>query len=171
MNLRMDPIVFTRFIEQSLSDQEHYDHPFSRALKADGFQLSEKRHAEDRGALFMGLCFQRGNTEFVYRFPNPESLIIANYRLIRKHAGLINPFRDLIWFVEFLKNRKTGMRRVLGTVRQMAPEGLTAERIGLFYSRYFEVFIVKDKYDQDWVFLDLEVYRPLRSSRRRSPRR
>ena len=78
--------------------------------------------------------------------------------------GLGSAFGDLLWFLEYLIRKDVGVERVMGMVDNFLYEdegGLSTARLNRFYTRLQGARIMKFDGD-DWLYLDLRDYRPVR---------
>lgn len=89
--------------------------------------------------LMEGWRFEALGAELIWRLVPPDSVLLVRYRRLAGGYGLRNQFRAILWFVEFLAERRNrlGVRRVVGTVdtsQFRAEGGLDDDRLFRFYA-------------------------------------
>jgi type III secretion system regulator LcrR len=117
--------------------------------------------------MLVGLRFEVGVVEIVYRLVDRQNVMIVLYRRLREISGLTNPFKDFIWFLEFLTRKELGLERVMGMTKQLsdAPWGLSSRRIARFYKECLNGKTLGWHEGHEWVYLDLKDYKTLRQCR------
>jgi type III secretion system regulator LcrR len=133
-----------------------------------GFSLT-KKNLPEHGV--QGWSFTVRQAEIVYYIEDDdETVIIPFYGRRGDRAGLQNAFRELIWFVGILAERRhhLGLSRVRGLVRaerDKHPDALSTERISEFYTRLLGAHIQEKGFSGNWLVLDLKDFRTLRQFR------
>jgi hypothetical protein len=93
---------------------------------------------DPRSPVLVGWRLEALGAELVFCRADPESVLLALYRRLEAGGGLHNRFRGILWFVEFLIERRArlGVRRVVGAVDTSlfrAAGGLDDARLFRFY--------------------------------------
>jgi type III secretion system regulator LcrR len=163
----MAPPVDLKQLDESLPESSQYAHPLTLALIAEGLEITPMRLSRHSSSMFLGLRFEAGASEIVYRLIDPQNVIVVLYRRLKEISGLRNPFKDFIWFLEFLTRKELGLERVMGMTKQLSgsPGGLSSRRIAKFYKECLNAKTLGWHGENEWVYLDLKDYKTLRQCR------
>lgn len=155
----MDPDFFRR-IEKGLDEGEHFAHPLTLALVEDGFTVNPERLSDHAQSMLLGLRFQVGTSEIVYRLVDAQTLVVVLFRRIRPAPGLMSPFKDIVWFAEYVIRLDLGIKYALGRIKppMNAQGGLPAPRIAAFYKKYLGAETLGWHDHVEWVVLDLDRF-------------
>lgn len=110
-------------------------------------------------------CFCKNSVKIVYRLKNPETLIIVLYEVLQKTRGMKNPFYEFLWFIDFLKTKDTGVKRVEGMAKVYPGKHasvLPAHRLVQFYKKWINVKVAeRTPGGGEWIYGYLDDARPL----------
>ncbi|CAK0770664.1 conserved hypothetical protein [Gammaproteobacteria bacterium] len=113
--------------------------PLADALQAMGIDLAD-HCLFDHPEWVLGPRFRLKTCELAYRRPQPDTLLVLRYRRLDVHRGLVNPFADLLWFLELATRSEFAIRHVMGYVSTWLfrqDGGPDDDRLAAFYLRYF----------------------------------
>lgn len=117
-----------------------YPDPLADALRALGIDLIDYC-LFDNPEWVLGPRFRLKTCELAYRLAEPDTLLVLLYRRMGTHRGLVNPFADLLWFLELATRPELAIHHVMGHVatwRFRQDGGPNDQRLTDFYLRYFQ---------------------------------
>jgi hypothetical protein len=99
-----------------------------------------------------------------------DTLTVVLYQRIGPRKGLGNPFRDIIRFLEFLRQEDLGVKKVRALIKpslRRREEDLSLERMKRFCMDYLGGRPVPGDWGDEWLCLDLKDYKAMREHRRK----
>jgi type III secretion system regulator LcrR len=139
----------------------------TQKLRSLGYEVNDYKLSGT--SLILGGSFCTKCSEIVYRVEQDDTVIIVVYRRTAPRQGLASPFADIIWFIELLTDESLGIRRVKAMIRQLfkdVKDGLSARRMKQFYIEYLGGRTLDWEDGDEWLYLDLKNYEPVRHIRK-----
>ncbi len=140
----------------------------AQRLTENGLEVVDYHEYSRSGNLIPGdgeKYFCKNNVKIVYRLKNPETLIIVLYEALKKTRGMRNPFYEFLWFIDFLKTKDTGVKRVEGMAKVYPGEHisvLSSDRLLKFYKKWINVKVAEiTPGGGEWIYGYLDDMRPL----------
>lgn len=131
-------------------------------LHSRGYHTTNYTLSEHDRSFYIGPRVVIGNSEIIYRLPEPGLLLVVLYRrLSNKNKSLTNCFSDLLWFLQCCTEPEVRLERVMcfiSTYRYRYENGLTDERMIQFCCRFLGAKWIE--YDgAQWLYQDVELLR------------
>lgn len=138
--------------------------PVALSLKAQGFELRQKRITDQPDALFLGYSFEYKSSELAFLVDPTETITISFYGRTAARVGLKNAFTAFVDFLDFLwtNSQRFGINRVRGAVDPDPGflNNITQDRLRQFFQKHIGASLIKTELGQIWLQLELRDYQP-----------